>query len=62
MVRRRRRVHRRGRPLSNEVRTCGREGVARARRALDPPAQDQLELDLPGRQVTTVPEIDEEIG
>lgn len=41
-----RRVYRRRRPLPDRVRNCGREGVARARHALDHPEPEQLELEM----------------
>jgi hypothetical protein len=41
-----RRVYRRRRTLPDRVRNCGREGVARARDALDHPEPEQLELEI----------------
>lgn len=41
-----RRVYRRRRALPERVRNCGREGVARARDALDHPEPAQLEFEV----------------
>lgn len=41
-----RRIYRRRRPLNADVRRCGREGVAKARQALEHPDPEQLTLEI----------------